>query len=167
MVSRPVRAPGTIKLDEPRVSVISARSHAYIGKVENITTGDRVRKRQLLLRLYSHEIAAASAQYVSVGSTRSDRCLHLGLPLGQWRLCSKPRGHCFGADRRSPARLAGGAESKVLMVRSGSVVWVSSLVDATLRKPRVRVVGSVHESSGVPPGSPNRATVPAQRMCLT
>lgn len=66
VVSRPVRAPGTIKLDERRVSVISMRSDAYIDRVENITTGDRVRKGQPLLRLYSAEIAAASAQYLSV-----------------------------------------------------------------------------------------------------
>ena len=66
VVSRPVRAPGTIKLDERRVSVISMRADAYIDKVENITTGDRVRKGQPLLRLYSPEIAAASAQYLSV-----------------------------------------------------------------------------------------------------
>ena len=66
VVSRPVRAPGSVKLDERRVSVISLRSEGFIEKVENVTTGDRVRKDQPLLRLYSPEIAAASAQYLSV-----------------------------------------------------------------------------------------------------
>jgi len=66
VVTRPVRAPGTVKLDERRVAVISLRSESFIDKVENVTTGDQVRKGQPLLRLYSPEIAAASAQYLSV-----------------------------------------------------------------------------------------------------
>ena len=66
VVTRSVRAPGTVKLDERRVAVISVRSEAFIEKVENVTTGDEVRKGQPLLRLYSPEIAAASAQYLSV-----------------------------------------------------------------------------------------------------
>jgi membrane fusion protein, copper/silver efflux system len=66
VVTRPVRAPGTVKLDERRVAVISLRSESFIEKVENVTTGDQVRKDQPLLRLYSPEISAASAQYLSV-----------------------------------------------------------------------------------------------------
>jgi membrane fusion protein, copper/silver efflux system len=66
IVSRPIRVPGTVKLDERRVAVISLRSEGFIEKVENVTTGDHVRKDQPLLRLYSPEIAAASAQYLSV-----------------------------------------------------------------------------------------------------
>lgn len=66
VVTRPVRAPGTVKLDERRVAVVSLRSESFIDKVENVTTGDQVRKGQPLLRLYSPEIAAASAQYLSV-----------------------------------------------------------------------------------------------------
>ncbi len=66
VVTRPVRAPGTIKLDERRVAVIALRSEGFIEKVENVTTGERVRAGQPLLRLYSPEISAASAQYLSV-----------------------------------------------------------------------------------------------------
>ena len=66
VVTRPVRAPGTVKLDERRVAVISLRSESFIDKVEDVTTGDRVRAGQPLLRLYSPEISAASAQYLSV-----------------------------------------------------------------------------------------------------
>lgn len=68
VVTRPVRVPGTVRLDERRIAVISMRSDSFVDKVENITTGDRVRKGQPLLRLYSPEIAAASAQYLSVVS---------------------------------------------------------------------------------------------------
>ena len=66
VVTRPVRAPGTVKLDERRIAVISLRSESFIDKVENVTTGDHVRTGQPLLRLYSPEISAASAQYLSV-----------------------------------------------------------------------------------------------------
>ncbi|WP_201860709.1 efflux RND transporter periplasmic adaptor subunit [Microvirga soli] len=66
VVTRPVRVPGTIKLDERRVAVVSLRSEGFIEKVENVTTGERVRAGQPLLRLYSPEISAASAQYLSV-----------------------------------------------------------------------------------------------------
>ena len=65
-VSRPVRAPGTIQVDERRLAVVSLRSDAFVDKVENVTTGDHVRKGQPLVRLYSPEIAAASAQYLSI-----------------------------------------------------------------------------------------------------
>lgn len=65
VVSRPIRVPGTVQLDERRISVVATRSEAFIDKVENVTTGDRVRKGQPLLRLYSPEINAASAQLIA------------------------------------------------------------------------------------------------------
>ncbi|CAN7657669.1 efflux RND transporter periplasmic adaptor subunit [Bosea sp. LjRoot9] len=65
VLSRPVRASGTIQLDERRITVVATRSDAFIDHVENVTTGDQVRKGQPLLRFYSPEIAAASAQYLS------------------------------------------------------------------------------------------------------
>ena len=37
-----IRAPGTIQLDERRVSVISMRSESWVQKVTNVTTGTRV-----------------------------------------------------------------------------------------------------------------------------
>ncbi len=39
-----IRAPGTIQLDERRVSVISMRSESWVQKVANVTTGTRVDK---------------------------------------------------------------------------------------------------------------------------
>ena len=64
-VVRPVRAPGTIQLDERRVAVVALRTESFIEQVADVTTGDRVRRGQPLLRLYSPEVAAAGAQYVS------------------------------------------------------------------------------------------------------
>jgi Cu(I)/Ag(I) efflux system membrane fusion protein len=65
VLSLPVRAPGIVGEDERRVAVVTVRSEAFVEKVENVTTGDHVRKGQPLLRLYSPEISAAAAQYLS------------------------------------------------------------------------------------------------------
>jgi len=64
-ISRPIRAPGTVQLDERRISVVATRSDAFIQEVAPITTGDRVVKGQRLVKIYSPEIAAASAQFVT------------------------------------------------------------------------------------------------------
>ena len=47
-IARMVRVPGTVKLDERRVSVVSMRADSFIERVENVTTGDLVRKGQRL-----------------------------------------------------------------------------------------------------------------------
>ncbi|MGE0024892.1 MAG: efflux RND transporter periplasmic adaptor subunit [Hyphomicrobium sp.] len=62
IVTHPVRVPGVVQLDERRVTLVSTRSDAFIDKVENVTTGDRVRKGQPLLQLYSPDIVSAAAQ---------------------------------------------------------------------------------------------------------
>ena len=65
VVSRPVRVPGTVQLDERRVTVVATRSDAFVEKVENVTTGDLVRKGQPLVQVYSPEINAAAAQLIA------------------------------------------------------------------------------------------------------
>ena len=65
VVPQPVRVPGTVTLDERRVTVIATRSDAYVDHVESVTTGDRVRKGQALVHVYSPEINAAAAQLVA------------------------------------------------------------------------------------------------------
>jgi Cu(I)/Ag(I) efflux system membrane fusion protein len=64
-IAMPVRAPGTIQLDERRVSVISLRSEAFVDTVEDVTTGSEVRKGQPLMRVYSPVIASAAAEYAA------------------------------------------------------------------------------------------------------
>jgi Cu(I)/Ag(I) efflux system membrane fusion protein len=64
-VMMPIRAPGTIQLDERRISVISLRSEAFVDTVEDVTTGSEVRKGQPLVRVYSPAIASAAAEYVT------------------------------------------------------------------------------------------------------
>ncbi|MWV25124.1 efflux RND transporter periplasmic adaptor subunit [Methylobacterium sp. 2A] len=65
VVSRLVRVPGSIQLDERRVTVVATRSDAFVDKVANVTTGDRVRKGQSLVDVYSPEINAAAAQLIA------------------------------------------------------------------------------------------------------
>jgi Cu(I)/Ag(I) efflux system membrane fusion protein len=67
----PVRAPGTIELDERRVSIVSFRFEGFIESVENVTTGQHVHKGQPLMRVYSPALASAAAEYVSVHGAKS------------------------------------------------------------------------------------------------
>ncbi|BEV47455.1 efflux RND transporter periplasmic adaptor subunit [Afipia carboxidovorans] len=60
-----VRAPGTIQLDERRISVISMRAESWVQKVANVTTGSAVRKGQPLMEIYSPAISSAAAEYIS------------------------------------------------------------------------------------------------------
>jgi Cu(I)/Ag(I) efflux system membrane fusion protein len=64
-ISRPVRVPGTIVLDERRVSVVSTRTEAFLEEVAAITTGDVIEQGQPLVRFYAKEIAAAGALYAA------------------------------------------------------------------------------------------------------
>ena len=82
VLSRPIRAPGTIEEDERRISVIAMRTDAFIEKVEAVTTGDHVHKGQPLLRLFSPEMNAAAAQYlIGIGYEGARRRLeNLGIP---------------------------------------------------------------------------------------
>jgi len=66
-----VRAPGTVQLDERSVSVVTVPADSYVGKIENVTTGDTVRKGQPLLQLRSPDIAAAAVK-VLIGSSLED-----------------------------------------------------------------------------------------------
>jgi membrane fusion protein, copper/silver efflux system len=76
-ISVPVRAPGTIQLDERRIAVISLRSEAFIDSVENVTTGTMVREGQPLMRLFSPLMAAAASDYATLLSLKSDaKTLH-------------------------------------------------------------------------------------------
>lgn len=64
-----VRAPGTIQLDERRVSVIAMRAESYVQKVADVTTGSRVTRGQPLMEIYSPAVSSAAAEYVAtIGS---------------------------------------------------------------------------------------------------
>ena len=60
-----IRAPGTIQLDERRVSVIAMRAESYVQKVADVTTGAHVVKGQPLMEIYSPAISSAAAEYIA------------------------------------------------------------------------------------------------------
>jgi len=66
-----IRAPGTIQLDQRRVSVISMRSESWVQKVANVTTGTRVSKGQPLMEIYSPSISSASAEYIATINSKT------------------------------------------------------------------------------------------------
>jgi Cu(I)/Ag(I) efflux system membrane fusion protein len=88
VIAEPVRAPGTIELDERRVAVIALRTEAFVEAVEDVTSGSEVRTGQRLARVYSPAIAGASAEYAQAQASRNDtsargtrqRLLNLGAP---------------------------------------------------------------------------------------
>lgn len=80
VIVRPLRAPGTVQPDERNVAVVSVPADAYIGKAENVTTGDRVRKGQPLLQLHSPDLVAAAAEFqITRGGSRR-RLENLAVP---------------------------------------------------------------------------------------
>jgi membrane fusion protein, copper/silver efflux system len=80
IIGEPVRAPGSLQLDERRISVIALRTEGYVETVENVTTGSHVHKGEPLLRIYSQPIGAMAAQLVgSLNDARSVRGLRQGL----------------------------------------------------------------------------------------
>lgn len=64
-IVRPVNVPGTVTLDERRVSVVSIRTEAFIEEVSDITSGSMIAQGQPLVRFYAKEIAAAGALYAA------------------------------------------------------------------------------------------------------
>jgi Cu(I)/Ag(I) efflux system membrane fusion protein len=66
-----IRAPGTIQLDERRISVISMRSESWVQKIANVTTGTRVSKGQPLMEIYSPSISSAAAEYIATINSKT------------------------------------------------------------------------------------------------
>ncbi|UPK32062.1 efflux RND transporter periplasmic adaptor subunit [Bradyrhizobium sp. 186] len=64
-----VRTPGTIQLDERRISVIAMRAESYLQKVADVTTGSRVAKGQSLMEIYSPAVSSAAAEYIATISS--------------------------------------------------------------------------------------------------
>ncbi|WP_375161146.1 efflux RND transporter periplasmic adaptor subunit [Bradyrhizobium sp. RDT46] len=66
-----VRAPGTIQLDERRVSVIAMRAESFVQKVADVTTGTRVKAGQPLMEIYSSAVASAAAEYLATITSKT------------------------------------------------------------------------------------------------
>ncbi|MGY8705954.1 efflux RND transporter periplasmic adaptor subunit [Bradyrhizobium sp. 18BD] len=66
-----VKAPGTIQLDERRVSVIAMRAESFVQKVSDVTTGTRVKAGQPLMEIYSSAVASAAAEYLATITSKT------------------------------------------------------------------------------------------------
>lgn len=66
-----VKAPGTIQLDERRVSVIAMRAESFLQKVADVTTGTRVRAGQPLMEIYSSAVTSAAAEYLATITSKT------------------------------------------------------------------------------------------------
>jgi membrane fusion protein, copper/silver efflux system len=66
-----IRAPGTIQLDERRISVISMRAESWVQKVANVTTGTSVKKGQPLMEIYSPAVSSAAAEYIATINSKN------------------------------------------------------------------------------------------------
>ncbi len=60
-----IRAPGSIQVDERLVSLVTLRFEGFIDAVENVTTGDRVKKGEPLMKIYGPGLSSAAAEYVT------------------------------------------------------------------------------------------------------
>ncbi|HEV7880609.1 efflux RND transporter periplasmic adaptor subunit [Bradyrhizobium sp.] len=86
VLNAPVRVPGTIQLDERRVSIVSFRFEGFIEQVANVTTGQHVHKGQPLMRVYSPALSSASAEYLSALSAKADAVGSQGMKGARRRL---------------------------------------------------------------------------------
>lgn len=80
-VSRKIRVPGTITLDERMVSIVSMRADAFVEDVADVTTGDTITKGQALFHFYSKEIATAGAEYAAEMRAGAKADLNTGAAL--------------------------------------------------------------------------------------
>ena len=109
-----VRAPGTIQLDERRVSVIAMRAESYVQKVADVTTGAHVVKWQPLMEIYSPAISSAAAEYISTlnskvtgsdgtyGRGSRQRLMNLDVPEAAIGAMEKGRNVPIGIEWTSP-----------------------------------------------------------------
>ncbi len=64
VLSRTVRAPGTVTLDERRIFVVALRFDGYLEKVEDVTTGGHVKADAPLMTIYAPDLLKVGAQLV-------------------------------------------------------------------------------------------------------
>lgn len=156
---RPVRAPGVVALDERRVTVVATRSDAFVETVADVTTGARVSAGQPLAQVYSPEISAAAALYLSAlssGDRRAmagarQRVVNLGMPEASLA--------ALEAERQVPLSLTWTAPSDgVVMERNAAPGMMMEAGMTMFRLADISVVWVLaevpeYEIGGVAPGA--------------
>src|SRR5947208_9625147 len=62
-VVRPIRAPGTVRIDERKLTVVTLRAEGYIEELHVNATGETVKAGTPLFRLYSAPLVQAQLEY--------------------------------------------------------------------------------------------------------
>lgn len=60
-----IRTSGKVQVDESRLFIVNARVMGYVEKLKVNTTGEKVRKGQSLLELYSPDLVSAQEEYLT------------------------------------------------------------------------------------------------------
>lgn len=123
-----VRVPGTVQLDERLVAIVATRSDAYIDKVADVTTGDRVKKGEPLLTLYSPEINAAAAQLIANPGFDGSRRRLENLNVSADAIADMERTH------KVPAAIVWSAPRDGIVLERGAVDGMKAAAGATLFK---------------------------------
>jgi Cu(I)/Ag(I) efflux system membrane fusion protein len=123
-----VRVPGSVQLDERRIAIVATRSDAYIDKVANVTTGDRVKKGEPLLTLYSPEINAAAAQMISNPGFEGSRRRLENLNVPPDAIADMERSH------KVPTTIVWSSPRDGIVLERGAVDGMKAAAGATLFK---------------------------------
>ncbi len=125
-IAQTVRVPGTVQLDERRIAVVATRSDAYVDKVADVTTGDKVRKGEPLLTLYSPEINAAAAQVIANPGFDGSRRRLENLNVPDATIAEIERTH------KVPASIVWSAPRDGVVLERGAVEGMKAAAGATL-----------------------------------
>ena len=63
-LTRPIRAVGTVQVDERQLHVVSPKFEGYIERLNVNQTGQKVARGQSLMEIYSHDLVLAQQEYV-------------------------------------------------------------------------------------------------------
>lgn len=72
-ITRTIKAPGTVQLDERRISVVAPRYDGYVVKIGNATTGTSVKRGDELVTVFGQELLNWGARLVIEGSADTAR----------------------------------------------------------------------------------------------
>ncbi len=92
-MSRTIKAPGSVQLDERRMSVIAPRFDGYVEKVNAVTTGTRVKQGDPLVTVFGQELLDQGARLIIEQGAGANDDAVLGLQ-------NQRRGGVVGARRR-------------------------------------------------------------------
>ena len=103
---RRIRAPGVVKADEHRQTVVALRFDAFVEKLGHATTGSFVRQGEPMMRLYSPVLSAAAAQYLTDLGARNYTSLASTRVPGDGLGTSAFRGHDQDIERSKEGTLS-------------------------------------------------------------